>query len=67
MPEQLLHMMYLMQSGIYEGGNISPGLAIRFKALNEFTGRLPLVSPEHKYDIVGRNTENAIRLVFSRD
>ncbi len=30
-------------SGVYLGGNISPGLHIRFKAMHQFTSRLPLV------------------------
>ena len=51
----------LNESGTFEGGNIAPGIGIRYRALNEFTGRLPLVSPDNKYDILGRNTENAIR------
>lgn len=43
------------------GGNISPGLEMRFKALNHFTGKLPLVSSREDYNIVGKNTEEAIR------
>lgn len=31
------------QKGVYRGGNISPGLNMRFKAMHTFTGRLPLV------------------------
>lgn len=34
----------LTSEGEFLGGNISPGAAMRFRALNEFTGRLPLVS-----------------------
>jgi type III pantothenate kinase len=49
-----------MSAGIYLGGNISPGLAIRFKALNKFTARLPLVSPKANYSFPGRNTSDAI-------
>ncbi|MEJ7780384.1 MAG: type III pantothenate kinase [Daejeonella sp.] len=30
-------------TGIYKGGNISPGLNMRFKAMHTFTGRLPLI------------------------
>lgn len=30
----------------YRGGSISPGLNMRFKAMNNFTGRLPLISPD---------------------
>ena len=45
---------------IYKGGNISPGLMIRFRALNKFTGRLPLVSPSYNYTMPGKNTSDAI-------
>lgn len=51
----------LSSDGIYKGGNISPGLSMRFRSLNAFTGKLPLVSPDNKYDIIGDSTENAIR------
>ncbi len=51
----------LLSEGIYKGGNISPGLSMRFQALNNYTDRLPLVIPDNKYDIIGTNTENAIR------
>ncbi len=45
----------------YLGGNISPGIDMRFKALNQFTGKLPLVK-QQKYDkLFGTSTENAIR------
>lgn len=43
------------------GGNISPGLEMRFKALNQFTGRLPLVGPGDTFQQIGRNTVEAIR------
>jgi type III pantothenate kinase len=49
-----------LSSGIYKGGNISPGLRMRFKALNKFTGRLPLVSPAGNFTFPGRNTNDAI-------
>ena len=34
----------ITQLGVYLGGNISPGLYTRLKALNHFTSRLPLLS-----------------------
>ena len=43
------------------GGNISPGLQMRFKALNQFTGKLPLVSYSDEFQNIGRNTTEAIR------
>jgi type III pantothenate kinase len=51
----------LTSEGIYEGGNISPGLSMRFRALNNYTNMLPLISSDNKYDIIGKDTENAIR------
>lgn len=44
----------------YMGGNIAPGLSMRFKALNHFTKKLPLVSCRENFEPVGRDTENAI-------
>ena len=43
------------------GGNISPGLEMRFKALNQFTGKLPLVGYQDDFEPIGRNTTEAIR------
>ncbi len=50
----------LDENGRYLGGNISPGINMRFKALNELTDRLPLVSPRHETGLIARNTEDAI-------
>lgn len=44
----------------YLGGNISPGLTMRFKALHQFTARLPLLQPDEKYSLLGKNTNEAI-------
>lgn len=44
----------------YMGGNISPGLNMRFKALNAFTDKLPLLSQTKQFDDFGTSTENAI-------
>lgn len=43
------------------GGNISPGLEMRFNALNQFTGKLPLISHSNEFQLIGRNTTDAIR------
>ena len=45
----------------YQGGNISPGMQMRFKALHGFTGRLPLVAREGRRLPLGRDTETAMR------
>jgi type III pantothenate kinase len=44
----------------YLGGNISPGLAMRLKALHSYTERLPLVKPMHEVPLIAKNTEEAI-------
>ncbi len=46
--------------GIYTGGNISPGLTTRFRALNEFTEQLPLVEEQKEVPLIGTNTHSAI-------
>jgi type III pantothenate kinase len=43
------------------GGNISPGLEMRFKALHHFTDNLPMVDKEQFNNLYGRTTEEAIR------
>lgn len=44
----------------YQGGFISPGLHMRFRALNHFTDKLPLLKPEMPGDFDGKNTSNSI-------
>jgi len=46
----------------YLGGNISPGVSMRFKALNKFTDRLPLVDRFGELPEWGYDTETAIRV-----
>ncbi len=45
---------------IYRGGNISPGMSMRFRSLNQFTGKLPLVNPVKEYSFPGTDTTDAI-------
>ena len=47
--------------GCFVGGNIAPGLALRFKALHEHTGRLPLIDADGDTPVVGHDTATAIR------
>ena len=49
-------------SGVYLGGNISPGLEIRFKSLNRYTSKLPyLERPEALPPLLGKSTSEAIQ------
>lgn len=53
----------LTNGNIYQGGNISPGLSMRFKALNHFTGKLPLIDPTtDELVCIGSSTEQAIQV-----
>ncbi|MDR0743619.1 MAG: type III pantothenate kinase [Tannerella sp.] len=47
-------------SGVYKGGNISPGLTTRFRALNQFTKQLPLIREKEDVPFIGTSTESAI-------
>lgn len=48
-------------SGVYLGGNISPGLYTRTKALNHFTSRLPLLTDLEDLSLgFGQSTQQAI-------
>jgi len=47
--------------GAYLGGNISPGLEVRFKALNKYTNRLPLLErPVELPPMLGATTREAM-------
>ncbi len=52
---------FLNDKNEYLGGGISPGFEMRFKALNKFTGKLPLVKyKKNKLALIGNSTENSI-------
>ena len=52
---------FIDADGAYHGGNISPGMRMRFKALNIFTDKLPKVSAKGEVPMYGQSTETAIR------
>jgi type III pantothenate kinase len=51
----------ITQENIYLGGAISPGLNLRFKSLNDYTDRLPLLKPENIDFSVGSSTVESIQ------
>ena len=52
----------LTAEGRYPGGNISPGVRMRLRAMHEQTARLPLVAPEAAdAGLLGVSTETALR------
>ncbi|MFO7922760.1 MAG: type III pantothenate kinase [Bacteroidales bacterium] len=48
------------ESNRYIGGNISPGISLRFRALHDFTGKLPLAVPKPVKHMLAKNTEDSI-------
>lgn len=44
----------------YLGGAISPGIPLRFKALNDYTAKLPLLGISNTFSLIGRNTNDCI-------
>ena len=50
------------KEGNYFGGSISPGLNMRYKALNYYTSALPVLAPDDNFtDAFGYNTDTSIR------
>lgn len=52
---------FLSSEGNFIGGNISPGMEIRFKSLQRYTDNLPLVKYQNQVDLLGSSTEGAIQ------
>ncbi|MFT4683960.1 MAG: type III pantothenate kinase [Urechidicola sp.] len=44
----------------YYGGAISPGVEMRYKAINTFTTNLPLLELDYPKKLIGNSTENSI-------
>ncbi len=52
---------FVNKNNCYVGGNISPGIDMRFKALNKFTQQLPLVDKSEHFSLIGKTTKEAMR------
>lgn len=52
---------FVDKNGHFHGGNITPGIKMRLRALHDYTGRLPLVGKEGEVPELGHDTETAIR------
>lgn len=50
----------LVEGGVFRGGNISPGMRTRFRALHDYTQRLPECEPTDEILTLGRTTSQAI-------
>jgi type III pantothenate kinase len=51
---------YVNNNNEYEGGFITPGLKMRFRALHEFTDKLPLLKTQAPLSPDGKNTSSSI-------
>jgi type III pantothenate kinase len=49
------------KSGMFRGGNISPGPKLRFQAMHNFTAALPLEELKKEVSVVGRSTAEALQ------
>lgn len=52
---------YMSADGVYQGGNIAPGIWLRLKVLHEETSALPLVEAQADFLPMGVDTQSAIR------
>ncbi|MBK9271342.1 MAG: type III pantothenate kinase [Saprospiraceae bacterium] len=52
----------LDHQAVFRGGNIAPGMHMRWKAMHHFTGRLPLIQTFNTIEnqLLGRSTEEAL-------
>ena len=51
---------FINQYHQFIGGSISPGMEMRFKALNQYTEKLPLVDPDWSFPLLGYDTKTNI-------
>ena len=51
---------FVNENNQYEGGSISPGNAMRYKAVHSFTANLPMLTPENEIPEQGDSTSKAI-------
>ena len=52
---------FVNKNNQYQGGAISPGLNMRFNAMNQFTRSLPLIEPDDQpVELIGTSTKNSM-------
>jgi len=51
---------FISDKRIFKGGSISPGIAMRYRALNQFTDKLPSLNRIDAFSLTGNSTEEAI-------
>ena len=51
----------ITKESVYLGGAISPGMDMRFQAMNTFTAKLPLVKRKKTTNLIGNTTNSALQ------
>ena len=51
---------YVDSKNVYQGGAISPGLSLRYKSLNNYTAKLPLLENRDINFLIGKSTSESI-------
>lgn len=52
---------FINQYHQFLGGAISPGMQLRFKSMNDYTAKLPLVQAEHHQPLIGYDTKTNLQ------
>ena len=52
---------FINQYHQFLGGSISPGMDMRFKSMNDFTARLPLVTADWNFPLIGYDTKTNLQ------
>ncbi len=51
----------LVSGNTFSGGSISPGINLRYRSLNDYTGKLPYITDREVPGLVAQNTQDALR------
>ena len=52
---------FINQNQVFLGGSITPGMDMRFKAMHEYTAKLPLVQSEWNLPLIGYDTKTNLQ------
>lgn len=50
----------VLEGSVFKGGSISPGIDLRYRAMNEFTGKLPLINKRTTTHLTGKSTSQSM-------
>lgn len=51
---------FVDENSSYQGGSISPGIALRYKSMNDYTANLPLLDTKERCQLIGKSTHESI-------